>query len=53
MKAVMDLVDANGKEKEGAFQMMFDQRDQELEKLEMEDLTSSMVNVYETSDNHK
>ncbi len=30
MQAVCDLVEANGKDQEGSFQMMFDHRDKEL-----------------------
>jgi len=30
IQAVCDLVEANGKDQEGSFQMMFDQRDREL-----------------------
>jgi len=47
MEAVCNLVEANGKDQEGSFQMMFDHRDRELDQLEMEDLTCSREDLNE------
>ena len=41
MQALVDLVEATVKDKEGTFQLMFDERDKELDDFVMEDLSNS------------
>jgi hypothetical protein len=44
-ESLHDLVNGSGKENEGSFLRKFDERDKELESLEMEDLTCSRIEL--------